>query len=85
MIVHIQDAVVVYVDNPFHTSHVLKRSFSSLAKGLHPDDKGVKWDIYHVVELLRGTTRVNHPGITGGHGSCKTDWLPCMQACKSVD
>lgn len=56
---------VVYVDNPFQAKHVLKVSLPSLGRDLHSDDSGVKWDKYHFINLIRETTRMNHPQVKG--------------------
>ena len=57
---------MVYVDNPWHTRDVLRTCLPTLGKDLHPGDDGVKWDVFHILQLLRETTRSNHPSISVG-------------------
>lgn len=55
---------MVYVDNPFNTRIALRTFIPTLGLDLYPGDLGVKWDIFHVIQLLRDTTRANHPTLT---------------------
>lgn len=54
---------MAYVDNPCSTWAVLMRCFSSLGDGLYPGDSGIRWDEFHLYDLIRDSMRGNHPAI----------------------
>eukprot|EP00798_Chlamydomonas_sp_ICE-L_P005599 gene5599-2624_t len=58
-----KEVAVFYVDNPFHTYKLLQACFPTLGKGLFTGDCGVRWDMYHGINVMRDSCRGNHPLI----------------------
>lgn len=57
----VQVVRIVYVDNPEHTGKILKLTFPGLGQELFPGDSGVRWDEFHMIQMLRETTVGGHP------------------------
>jgi hypothetical protein len=70
--------MLVYVDNPFHTTAVLKLTFPGLGKSFHPDDGGTRWDEFHLVNCIKDTTRTNHPLVKSEHGDSRDRGTACI-------